>query len=89
MAARRSPPPQAGTLSYQAPEIFGDGDDDGNGDGDGGVGDSSFPVDVFAFGVILWELGTRQIPWRGVLPVNKVRGAGAVRRSEHPPQPSD
>jgi serine/threonine protein kinase len=85
MAACRLPPPQAGTLSYQAPEIFGDGDEE---DGDDGVGVSSFPVDVFAFGVILWELGTREVPWGDALP-GKVRGAGGVRRSEHPPPPSD
>jgi serine/threonine protein kinase len=48
-----------GTLLWMAPEVF--------------RGDQNYgpPVDVYSFGIVLWELATRLTPWADELPSDK------------------
>ncbi len=43
----------AGTMAYMAPELFA-----------GGAVDER--CDQYSFGVVLWEMHTGEVPWRGV-----------------------
>ena len=52
----RSITPLVGTIPWAAPEFL----------TPGGVKARSVKGDIFSFGVILWELITRQKPWKGV-----------------------
>lgn len=38
-------------------------------------------VDVFAFGVVLWEILTRRIPWQGLQPMDIARAVAIERRT--------
>ncbi len=77
----------AGTLSYMAPELL--------------KGSTASPsltdkVDIYALGIMLWELATRQLPWRGCSDVQvqalvsaaasgTMRGGGGARQPAHQP----
>ena len=50
-----------GTLQWMAPEVF--------------RGDTRYTtaIDVFSYGIVMWEVATREVPWRElsyVLPVH-------------------
>ena len=48
----------AGTLAYTAPELFGEDDIDG-----GTEPEFTKVCDVYAFGMVTWEIITREVPW--------------------------
>ena len=50
----------AGTLLWMAPEVF--------------RGDQNYTkaVDVYSFGIVMWELATRKVPWAGELPSDQL-----------------
>ena len=49
-----------GTMRWMAPEVF--------------RGDQNYTkaVDVYSFGIVLWELATRRVPWVGELPSERL-----------------
>lgn len=59
---------QAGTMAWLAPELFSNAS-------------PSSKVDVYAFGVVMFELATREIPWRGYSPASIM---GSVLAGERP-----
>lgn len=58
----------AGTLLWMAPEVY-------RGDEDYGPA-----VDVYSFGIVLWELATRETPWQE-LPINETAFFAALNRA--------
>ena len=82
-------PSNGGTLAYQAPELFGvddddDDDDDGNGNGaeaGGAVTNFTKACDMYAFGVVAFEVATRAVVWAGKMP-NQIMTA--VMRGRRP-----
>ncbi|KAJ4459022.1 putative protein kinase [Paratrimastix pyriformis] len=65
----------AGTPAWSAPEVL--------------RGDRSWlPSDVFSFGVVLWELFTRQTPWEGVPPLRVMMTVTQGARLPVPPPPA-
>jgi serine/threonine protein kinase len=56
-----------GTPCYMPPEMFGgdDSDDENDGPSSSSSGANVLAVDVFALGIILWELWMRALPWEG------------------------
>ena len=83
-----------GTLSYQAPELYGgddDDDDDDDDDGGGGARGAAVPdytaaCDVYSFGVVAFEVATHAVPWSGKTP-NQVMTA--VMRGRRPRMSSE
>ena len=63
---------QAGTPNWMAPEQF-------------DSSEYSFPVDVFAYGMILYELLTGKLPWEGMDPMQIY---SAIKSNQRPPLPS-
>ena len=62
-----------GTAAYMAPELLEDN-----------VFDEK--SDVYSYGVLLWEIYDRGIPWRGLQPMQIMRKV--VDKRERPPMPS-
>ena len=62
----------AGTSAYMAPELF----------GGGGITER---VDQYAFGIVLWEMLTGQLPWKGMAALQIIMSV-AVQR-QRPPLP--
>lgn len=65
----QSVPQAVGTLPWMAPELFTE------------QPTYTFAADIYSFGIILWEVGTREIPWK-----NTSAGAliGAVLQGKRP-----
>jgi len=70
----------AGTPAYMAPELF-----NSDGAGGGGGGGYNKSVDVYAFGVLLWEIFAQEIPFSGY-DIDGIRSA--VGRGDRPRIPT-
>ena len=59
----------AGTQQWMAPEVF--------------RGDQNYTkaVDVYSFGIVLWELATRKVPWEGELPSDELQYFQGLNRA--------
>ena len=62
-----------GTAAYMAPELLEDN-----------VFDEK--SDVYSYGILLWEIYDRSVPWRGLQPMQIMRKV--VDKRERPPLPS-
>ena len=63
-----------GTVAWSAPEMFGQGEM---------CGHYSEKIDVYSYGMCLWEMVTRQIPFAGRTPLQ----VGTPPRPAAPPRP--
>lgn len=65
---------QCGTYHWMAPEV---------------INSTQYTekADVYSFGIILWEIAARAIPYNGMQPVQVV--AAVINRRERPPMPAD
>ncbi|KAJ1559236.1 hypothetical protein HK405_011482, partial [Cladochytrium tenue] len=82
-------PAHGGTLQWMAPELL--GSEDGDAATDAArlrTAALSTKADVYAFGVVLWEVATRRKPWLGVRPRDICRRvATGERPCDSPPTP--
>ena len=69
MDVRGSMTKAAGTQLWMAPEVF--------------RGDRNYTnaVDVYSFGIVLWELATRKVPWDGELSSDELKFFDGLNRA--------
>ena len=76
-----------GTTAWMAPEVMTGASGVGGAVSGGGGAAYGLPADVFSFGVILWELTTRQLPWSSFRDVREIsQRVCAGKRPTLPPQ---
>ena len=79
-----------GTLAYMPPEVLDDDDDDSSDDGAAAAAEEAtrptrtdwFKVDVFAFGVVGYEVFARKVPFKGLSSLKIVKRV--VQKEERP-----